>query len=145
MQASIKSNYHYYEGLDAWRGIAVLAVMLSHYFITTDAGRLCWISVEMFFVLSGFLITGILVKNKAKDNRYFRNFYVRRALRIVPLYYLFLILFYLSIHLWHREELLRYYLVNWWYYPLFIQNWLFAFKGLPNEYYLNHLWTLSVE
>ncbi|HEU0065092.1 MAG TPA: acyltransferase, partial [Flavisolibacter sp.] len=145
MQASIKSNYHHYEGLDAWRGIALLMVMFSHYFITTSIGQLGWVGVEMFFVLSGFLITGILLKAKEYPETYFRFFYIRRALRILPFYFLFLISFYVIINVFNRTGLLEYYTHNWWCYFLFVQNWLFAIKGLPDEYYLNHLWSLSVE
>ena len=84
--------------LDGIRGIALLAVMLSHggrYILqTTLAAKLFayamvpgWGGVELFFVLSGFLITGILLKSKAAEN-YFSSFYARRFLRIFPIYYL---------------------------------------------------------
>ena len=145
MQASVKSDYHYYEGLDAWRGIALLGVMFSHYFITSFWGQLGWVGVEMFFVLSGFLITGILLKAREHPSTFFRYFYIRRALRIIPFYFLFLTTFYLVIFIFNRAPLLHYYTQNWWCYYLFVQNWLFAIKGLPEEYYLNHLWSLSVE
>jgi peptidoglycan/LPS O-acetylase OafA/YrhL len=91
--------------LDTLRGIAVLLVLFFHgfYFITgaarfhgpvrwfvlaTDTG---WIGVNLFFVLSGFLITGILL-DSGDNPEYYRRFYVRRALRILPAYYGFLLL-----------------------------------------------------
>jgi len=93
--------------LDAVRGIAILLVLIFHFtpyglgmssssplidrldFLISRTG---WIGVDLFFVLSGFLITGILYDAK-ESNHYFRNFYVRRVLRIFPLYYGALIIF----------------------------------------------------
>lgn len=90
--------------LDGLRGLAILLVM-AHHFLYSVAGsgwpaesllklaRLGWIGVDLFFVLSGFLITGILLDARARvgqsstTRQYFRNFYARRILRIFPLYY----------------------------------------------------------
>jgi len=82
--------------LDVLRGIAVLDVMLYH--ITDIAPnlhlrplfRLGYTGVDLFFVLSGFLITGILVRTRDNEG-YFTNFYARRVLRIWPLYYALLL------------------------------------------------------
>ena len=85
--------------LDGLRGLAILLVMLLHF--TTDmtlpAGSVAsgvrsvfqigWIGVDLFFVLSGFLITGILADNAGAE-RYFSVFYARRVLRILPVYFL---------------------------------------------------------
>ena len=83
--------------LDGLRGIAILLVLLHHFTIleptTAVEGWLAnialigWSGVDLFFVLSGFLITGILVDARDSD-RYFTSFYARRTLRIFPLYYL---------------------------------------------------------
>src|SRR5688572_27631555 len=85
--------------LDGVRGLAIALVMVSHFawfggwhpesgldraaFALLTSG---WWGVDLFFVLSGFLITGILLDSKATAH-YFRNFYLRRVLRIFPLYY----------------------------------------------------------
>ncbi|WP_182277859.1 acyltransferase [Granulicella sp. 5B5] len=90
--------------LDGLRGLAALVIVLYHLFVAgwstsptlhliqkfTTAG---WVGVDLFFVLSGFLITGILLRTLDADptqtrRAYFRAFYARRALRIFPLYYL---------------------------------------------------------
>jgi peptidoglycan/LPS O-acetylase OafA/YrhL len=75
--------------LDGLRGIAVLAVVDSHYlpWIPAAASGYGWLGVDLFFILSGFLITGILLDLR-QEKRYFAVFYTRRALRILPPYFL---------------------------------------------------------
>jgi len=90
--------------LDTLRGVAILAVVFYHGFSQCDttglpgivraffaASRFGWLGVNLFFVLSGFLITGILLDSKGTP-RYYKSFYVRRALRILPAYLLLLLL-----------------------------------------------------
>jgi len=72
--------------LDALRAFAVFAV-LSHHYLLGYAPRLGWMGVDLFFVLSGYFITTILLAARGKQN-YYGRFYMRRALRILPLYYL---------------------------------------------------------
>jgi peptidoglycan/LPS O-acetylase OafA/YrhL len=87
--------------LDGVRGLAILLVLVSHLMLfnnhtgsrfgdSLSALRgLGWVGVDLFFVLSGFLITGILY-DTLHDPHFFRSFYMRRFLRIFPLYYGFL-------------------------------------------------------
>ncbi len=85
--------------LDGVRGLAILLVILFLHTLMrpetlldrvyVNLARLGWSGVDLFFVLSGFLITGLLVDAKGGPH-YYRNFYVRRTLRIFPLYYAFL-------------------------------------------------------
>ncbi|MGX1110557.1 acyltransferase family protein [Bradyrhizobium elkanii] len=84
-------------GLDAIRGVAIGLVLIRHLFVEiypdSLLAKLFVLSacgVDLFFVLSGFLIGGILMDNRDKQN-YFEIFYVRRALRILPLYALLVI------------------------------------------------------
>src|SRR5690242_7378387 len=86
----------YIPQFDGVRGLAVLMVLIGHSAFLErlpHAGMLEYarFSVDSYFVLSGFLITGILLDSKGSEH-YFRNFYARRALRIWPLYYLLLFL-----------------------------------------------------
>jgi peptidoglycan/LPS O-acetylase OafA/YrhL len=95
--------------LDCIRGVAILLVLFYHGFFWSnnvtglhgiakafvEATRPGWLGVNLFFVLSGFLITGILVDSK-NSAHYFRNFYTRRALRILPAYYGVLLLLFVS-------------------------------------------------
>ena len=86
--------------LDGLRGIAIILVMFFHLVFFKPACKVDhlvhrvtqygWTGVDLFFILSGFLITGILLDAKGAPN-YFRNFYVRRCLRILPLYYAFVL------------------------------------------------------
>jgi peptidoglycan/LPS O-acetylase OafA/YrhL len=80
----------YYAGFDVLRFVAILFVILHHYFFMFEIG---WVGVDLFFVLSGFLITDQLSKITLTPTIIF-EFYIRRALRIFPLYYLTLGLFY---------------------------------------------------
>jgi peptidoglycan/LPS O-acetylase OafA/YrhL len=82
--------------LDGLRGIAILLVMIYHQTVAVGSTLLDrfvgfwtlggWVGVDLFFVLSGFLITGILYDSKTSRG-YFKNFYARRVLRIFPLYF----------------------------------------------------------
>src|SRR5436190_12154075 len=88
----------HYVALDGLRGLAILLVMAYHFclpytgFHGHGSGWLLqlaqggWMGVDLFFVLSGFLITGILVDTRAHPH-YFKVFFGRRFLRIWPLYY----------------------------------------------------------
>ena len=75
-------------GLDGLRAVAFLIVFFFH----TRNLPFGWLGVQLFFVLSGFLITDILLRMKEKLPRgdFFKKFYGRRFLRIFPLYYFYL-------------------------------------------------------
>ena len=94
-------------GLDGVRGVAILMVMINHFVgdastqtrlqrLMAKAGGYGVFGVDLFFVLSGFLITGLLLDAKEKPS-YFRNFYARRTLRIFPLYYFVLAVLFLVV------------------------------------------------
>jgi len=117
--------------LDAIRGIAILTVIIHnqreqfpglHLVKLFENG---WMGVDLFFVLSGFLITGILVDSK-ESPRYFTNFYARRCLRIWPLYYAVLLFMFVLVPILRPAEGHQIFANSspWWAYPLFIQNFL---------------------
>ena len=90
----------YIKALDGLRALAILLVMLFHFYFLLEVG---WIGVQLFFVLSGYLITSILLNSKTDQlGDYLKRFYWRRSLRIFPLYYLYLIaiaVLYLAVHI----------------------------------------------
>ena len=137
----------YYPALDVLRGIAILLVLFCHNFNFLQIFEFGWIGVDLFFVLSGFLITDILVCSQS-DKNYFRNFYARRFLRIFPLYYGTLIIFFLlSPYLFSRENshIYQFYHQNQAWFWSDLQNWLFVKKGMDSTPYLSHFWSLAVE
>lgn len=137
----------YLPSLDGLRGLAVLAVIFYHCFPSLIVFRLGWTGVDLFFVLSGFLITGILCDTKSSQG-YYSNFIFRRILRIFPLYYFVLIVVffilpkYLPFILGHD---FGYYENRQFYFWLYFQNWLYSVDGFPKNHLLIHFWSLAVE
>jgi peptidoglycan/LPS O-acetylase OafA/YrhL len=101
--------------------------------------------VDLFFVLSGFLITGILLDSKSSEN-YFRNFYARRCLRIWPLYCCVLVLMLVIVPLARPQDASEIFRRSspWWSYPFFLQNFLVAAPALAVGS-LGVSWSLAVE
>lgn len=96
----LPENKKFYPALDGLRAVAVLLVFHQHYLAYPFSMRWGWTGVDIFFVLSGFLITGILYDTRNTEHR-FRNFYVRRTLRIFPLYYGIFLLVILTAPIFH--------------------------------------------
>jgi peptidoglycan/LPS O-acetylase OafA/YrhL len=140
--------------LDGLRAFAILPVLMIHN--APHEGPLAffrpifetgWIGVDLFFVLSGYLITGILLDTVRKPHCY-RNFIVRRALRILPLYYLCLALFTLEPYLL-RDHSQWQALLHWggpgWF-ALYVGNIRMATQAaLPPVGSFIPLWSLQVE
>ena len=144
--------------LDGLRGVAILLVVIWHYLpgIVSDAPprvlelansaiRFAWSGVDLFFVLSGFLIGGILLDHRESRN-YFRTFYARRAYRILPVYAATLVAFVV----FSRS---RFQAVSWlfdqpmpaWSYLTFTQNYTMAGAGSFGALWLGMTWSLAVE
>jgi peptidoglycan/LPS O-acetylase OafA/YrhL len=136
------------------RGVAVLMVLAFH-FLHVDgeggaaerallsASRSGWAGVDLFFVLSGFLITGILLDARGGPG-YFRAFYARRVLRIFPLYYAYLAVLFLAVPLLLPSLDVKPETQGWlWTY---LGNVLFAREGgFHASPYTGHFWSLAVE
>lgn len=136
----------YYPALDGLRGFAILGVLLQHNFSFLPVPKFGWVGVDLFFVLSGFLITEILLKTKEQKS-FLPNFYLRRVLRIFPLYYGSLIIFFSFAPLISEfKDQYTYYSSNQGMLWMHLQNWLYIAKPkLDNHTVFSHLWSLSVE
>lgn len=140
--------------LDGIRGVAILLVLTFHCFEKINVypfnfvSELGWIGVDLFFVLSGFLITGILVDTKGHQG-YLSSFFAKRALRIFPLYYLVLTCVFITIAIPGIEKFSpvfdKAHLESSIYYLTFTQNLLFAFNDWGVTDLLNHFWSLAIE
>jgi peptidoglycan/LPS O-acetylase OafA/YrhL len=142
--------------LDGLRGIAILLVLLHHFAwvpitmtglpgVVLGFTRIGWVGVELFFVLSGFLITGILVDSKPAEN-YLSTFYIRRALRILPLYYgcVFIVFILLpSLGKAGIPNLPRQITSGQLWYWFYAGNWASFWNA--GAYCFGHFWSLAVE
>ena len=137
------------DSLDGLRGIAILLVFFFHYIPRNPHNPLSWIAsvgwsgVDLFFVLSGFLITGILYDTRKATN-FFKVFYVRRALRLFPLYFLAVGIVLFVAVLLHTP-------MSWKAIPFYIYGanvMLVVPGGVPNftpYFQCIHFWSLAVE
>jgi peptidoglycan/LPS O-acetylase OafA/YrhL len=150
---------HYVE-LDGLRGIAILLVLIWHYIpgqVITQPGTwpsyvmrllsFAWEGVDIFFVLSGFLVGGMLIKCRDEKQRT-SGVLVRRFFRIVPLYFFSLILFLIVLEVvppvsestWLLDQP-----IPTWSFILFLQNYLMAISGSHGANWLGITWSLALE
>ena len=149
------ANQRHIPALDGLRAVAFLMVFAEHYRLMPWG----WAGVDVFFVLSGFLITGILFDTRNRQYRV-RNFYIRRTLRIFPLYYGLMILLVIAYPIFHWQW-------NWGFllWPAYLGNFckgiapylyrsplemladfhLVSANHHQSTLYLGHLWSLCVE
>jgi peptidoglycan/LPS O-acetylase OafA/YrhL len=145
--------------LDGLRGMAILLVLVAHYFAVPGTGaasllngywfRLGWTGVDLFFVLSGFLIGGILLGARDSIN-YFKTFYARRFFRIVPIYYAWILIYilasvfarnFLSTRVGSVQKIDIQILAHF----LFLQNFREFLKSTVSFWWFSSTWSLAVE
>lgn len=157
----LPSSSHRIPELDGLRGFAILQVVLFHYLaLTNDDPRhtllayfvkifgLGWSGVDLFFVLSGFLIGGILLQSR-ESPRFFQTFYLRRVYRILPIYFLWISIYAAIVSLPARwfPAVLHVAASNWSVIPiygLFVQN-LFFKQQLFQWIWFAGSWSLAIE
>src|SRR5882757_1657709 len=148
--------------LDDLRGVAIAMVLVSHYAVfgfVTKHGSLTsylkalpglgWSGVDLFFVLSGFLIGGILLDARESSN-YFQVFYARRFFRIVPIYAVVLLFFAVAggVARSAQGRDFTWLFANsmpWYAYATFTQNFWMVFHGSAGGNWLAPTWSLAVE
>lgn len=151
MQVGVNKTSHQIANIphiDGLRAVAVLAVILYHYFPTLIPGG--YVGVDIFFVISGYLITGIIVRSMDSGEFSFRKFYARRICRIFPPL-LIVLAFCLGVGYFILHDL-EYMALSKHVFAasLFLNNWVL---GLESGYFdagseskpLLHLWSLSIE
>jgi peptidoglycan/LPS O-acetylase OafA/YrhL len=137
--------------LDALRGVAIMLVLAHRFNVTPDPHALIarvvcagmeggWVGVQLFFVLSGFLITGILLDSRQSAS-YYRSFFARRVLRIFPLYYTVLIAAFVVIPLVTHHQPAGYQHQLWLW--IYLSNWMSPFGLVVGAF--PHFWSLAVE
>lgn len=133
--------------LDGLRALAVLLVVSYHWLpglLPLGLMELGWSGVDLFFVLSGFLITGQLLDERGRPGWYGR-FLARRALRILPLYCTALLLF-MGWAMWSNDAEAQATLAGIGWFWTFTQNIWFSLEGMPGvRGLLNHFWSLGLE
>ena len=134
-------------GLDGLRGIAFLLVFGIH----TEYLGFGWTGVQLFFVLSGFLITGILLDMKASlpSKGYFVKFYGRRFLRIFPLYYFYLLAMWAItswLYTWeYRRNYMKLFQSQMPFALAYVYNFFYGSSAFEHQKFIEHFWSLSVE
>lgn len=157
---AIKNNFHlpspleenlpklfrqkYFHSMDGLRALSIILVILSHiglsYKIDYNFHALANLGVQFFFVISGFLITALLMKEKIITGKIsLKKFYLRRFFRIIPVAFLYLFFILFLKFITHINLNFVYILTSF----LFIRNYFMGSKGI--DHLTTHYWSLSVE
>ena len=154
------SSIDYIKGLDGIRALAVLLVILHHYLmpfssylahgilgkLTMMLAKVGWVGVDMFFVISGYLITQILIKRPVKNIQDYKSFIANRAWRLLPAYITCLLVFtYVAFELNPNSKVLNHSASLW----TLTSNIQSAFMDrtalMDSQFNLVHFWSLALE
>lgn len=147
MENTLLKHGSYYQFLDSLRGVAIILVVIHHVslhfpqlpidFVAEILVRIGWSGVDIFFAISGFLITKILMESSAK--RDIKRFFIKRFFRIVPLYFTAIFIYFIFGTIVHDPNISRL-----WMSTLFLTGWVLPFLGREAIAYVI-TWSLSVE
>ncbi len=151
-----QASLSYIKSFDGMRGIGVSFVILAHWQLAFPHLPFAWEFIQMFFILSGYLITRILLNDKEKQkefNPFIKNFFLKRAFRIFPIYFAY-IFFWLILRFLFQSDFVQYNTRelenNTWWLLTYLYNFtpvVNYFTGAPYEEtnFFAHLWSLSIE
>lgn len=157
------ADFRYVPELNGLRGLAILTVMIYHFMnlsvslhtsfdiAVNNFFMMGWVGVDIFFALSGFLITSILLKTKHSAT-YYSSFYIKRILRIFPLYYLYLAFIFFAFFpiVYHHlnpaeQQSFKVAEPSQIYFWLYLSNIKQFFQHIFFGAGLGHIWSLSIE
>ena len=134
--------------LDGVRGLMTLMVLFAHYFGEVPHGITAlmfgWIAVDMFFVLSGYLVGKLIIEKQHNDN-FFKVFYVRRVCRTLPIYFVCLVINVVLLSVFAAPWVDADHLLPVWSYFTFTQNFFMISTGGIGAHWLAPTWTLTIE
>ena len=132
----------YFPSLDGMRAFCVLLVMFNHVHAVVPKWIVGWLGVDVFFVLSGFLITTLLIREKARSGRIsLKAFYTRRFYRIVPVYLFTVLLYAVAVRVTHDVVKTDQFNAALPWLMTFMQE----FRPNTTGNVLGHGWTLGIE
>ncbi len=135
-------NTKYFPSLDGVRAFCVLLVMFNHVHAAVPPWIVGWLGVDVFFVLSGFLITTLLLRERNRTDRVsLTGFYIRRIFRIIPVYLFTVLLYFVAVHATHDPVKTAQFNTA--------LPWLLSFMQEYRPHtagnVLGHAWTLAIE
>jgi peptidoglycan/LPS O-acetylase OafA/YrhL len=132
----------YFPSLDGMRAICVLLVMFNHVHAQVPHWVLGWLGVDVFFVLSGFLITTLMVRERERSGRVsLKAFYTRRFFRIIPVYLFTVLLYAIAVRITHDAVKTAEFdkALPW------LLTFMQEYRPEGTGYVLGHAWTLGIE
>lgn len=153
VKAEYQKRTTYIPSLDGMRGLLCVLILMNHWKLTLPISPVGWQVLQYFFVMSGFLITRILLLEKEKTpelGKYTKSFYTKRSLRIFPLYFFYLFMMVGFRMIFQGSEFIQTNTAeiaeSWMFYFTYTSNikGLFIENALDTPFF-SHLWSMAIE